>query len=233
MTLKKHIYIYTHTFQVWNMSFFSGWIFFAVWQLVSQNGLQLKVTRNIKPCWHEFTAPVKCCNSVPPRWLEPLETPRLATCKKKTVETSHTVDGRNPANRLRLIVDPIIYRVLYVPGGCFGISEPSTGVQSPKRNAEGEPGSLRTMNLKETILNGIFRDPQGHGTPLIVTFPYCSHTTPMFESLKIWEWYGSRLPCSGVPCPWGSLKSPLKCCKFRHGFGLPSYHCAIPYCEVL
>ena len=29
----------------------------------------------------------------------------------------HTVDRRNPANQLRLVVYPIIYRVLYSPGG--------------------------------------------------------------------------------------------------------------------
>ena len=29
----------------------------------------------------------------------------------------HTVDGRNPANQLRLVVYPIIYRVLYISGG--------------------------------------------------------------------------------------------------------------------
>ena len=28
-----------------------------------------------------------------------------------------TVDGRNPANQLRLVVYPIICRVLYIPGG--------------------------------------------------------------------------------------------------------------------
>ena len=50
----------------------------------------------------------------------------MQNAKKKTVETSHTVDGRNPANQLRLVVDPIIYRVLYIPGGCFGISEAPT-----------------------------------------------------------------------------------------------------------
>ena len=30
---------------------------------------------------------------------------------------SHTVDGRNPANQLRLVVYPIIYMVFYIPGG--------------------------------------------------------------------------------------------------------------------
>ena len=28
-----------------------------------------------------------------------------------------TVDGRNPANQLRLVVYPMIYRVLYIPVG--------------------------------------------------------------------------------------------------------------------
>ena len=28
-----------------------------------------------------------------------------------------TVDGRNPANQLRLDIYPIIYKVLYIPGG--------------------------------------------------------------------------------------------------------------------
>jgi len=28
-----------------------------------------------------------------------------------------TVDGGNPANQLRLGVFPVIYRVLYIPGG--------------------------------------------------------------------------------------------------------------------
>ena len=43
------------------------------------------------------------------------------------VSQLHTVDGRNPANQLRLVVYPIIYRVLYIPGGCLGFL-PSTVV---------------------------------------------------------------------------------------------------------
>ena len=35
------------------------------------------------------------------------------------------MDGRNPANQLRLVVYPIIYSVLYIPGGCLGFL-PST-----------------------------------------------------------------------------------------------------------
>ena len=29
------------------------------------------------------------------------------------------VDRRNPANPLKLVVFPIIYKVLYIPGGCL------------------------------------------------------------------------------------------------------------------
>ena len=33
------------------------------------------------------------------------------------VPTNGTVDGRNPANQLRFVAYPIVYRVLYIPGG--------------------------------------------------------------------------------------------------------------------
>ena len=45
----------------------------------------------------------------------------------KTLHLCHTVDGRNPANQLRLVVYPNIYRVLYISGGCLGF-QPSTVV---------------------------------------------------------------------------------------------------------
>ena len=38
---------------------------------------------------------------------------------------TRAVDGRNPANQLRLVVYPIIGSVLYIPGGCLGFL-PST-----------------------------------------------------------------------------------------------------------
>ena len=41
--------------------------------------------------------------------------------------TDTTVDGRNPANQLRLVVYPIIYRVLYIPGGAGFL--PSTVIE--------------------------------------------------------------------------------------------------------
>ena len=34
----------------------------------------------------------------------------------KIKDQSDTVDGRNPANQLRLVVHPITYKVLYIPG---------------------------------------------------------------------------------------------------------------------
>ena len=32
----------------------------------------------------------------------------------------HTVDGSEILHQLRLVVYPIIYKVLYIPGGCLG-----------------------------------------------------------------------------------------------------------------
>ena len=48
-----------------------------------------------------------------------------------------------------------------------------------------------------------FSKTPNNGTP----YPYCSHTTPIFESLKIWEVYGNSMGPAyhkEVPCPWGS-----------------------------
>ncbi len=39
-----------------------------------------------------------------------------------------TVDGRNPANQLRLVVYPIIYKVLYIPGGA-GFQPSTVGIE--------------------------------------------------------------------------------------------------------
>ena len=40
--------------------------------------------------------------------------------KTKNQQENHTVDGRNPADQLGLVVYPIIYKVLYIAGGCLG-----------------------------------------------------------------------------------------------------------------
>ena len=45
------------------------------------------------------------------------------------------------------------------------------------------------------------------GPPYGKRDPYYSHTTPIFESLKIWEWYG-KLPIRGSHY-WGFLESPF------------------------
>ena len=45
---------------------------------------------------------------------------------KSDFSSKHTVDVRNPANQLRLVVYPMIFGVLAtIPGGCFRISGPS------------------------------------------------------------------------------------------------------------
>ena len=43
------------------------------------------------------------------------------------------VDGQNQANRLRLVVYPIIYGVLYIPGWLFGISSINS-ISTPLKN---------------------------------------------------------------------------------------------------
>ncbi len=43
--------------------------------------------------------------------------PELLLSQHKSIKSRTTVDGRNPANQLRLVVFPIIYKVLYIPGG--------------------------------------------------------------------------------------------------------------------
>ena len=55
-----------------------------------------------------------------------LEGVSLEKNRSRIYVRSCTVDGRNPANQLRLVVYPIIYKVLYIPGGDRRISEPST-----------------------------------------------------------------------------------------------------------
>ena len=49
----------------------------------------------------------------------------LKSDQKTGINIFTTVDGRNPANQLRLVVFPIIYRVSYILGGCLGF-QPST-----------------------------------------------------------------------------------------------------------
>ena len=49
-----------------------------------------------------------------------------------TTGIPNTVDGRNPANQVRLVVYPIIYKVLYIPGGAgFQPSTVSSILLSP------------------------------------------------------------------------------------------------------
>ena len=53
-------------------------------------------------------------------------------CRSVRISLIHTVDGSEIRrfHQLKLVVYPIIYWFLYIPGGCLGISKPST-VPSP------------------------------------------------------------------------------------------------------
>ena len=56
----------------------------------------------------------------------PVDLDLLLVNMVKCSNQRHTVDGRNPANQLRLVVYPIIYRVSYMLGGCLGFRPPKT-----------------------------------------------------------------------------------------------------------
>ena len=59
---------------------------------------------------------------------------------------------RNPANQWRLVVDPIIYRVLYIPGGAgFLPSTVSTPVYFFARDKNGQAiRSLDVLQVEKT-----------------------------------------------------------------------------------
>ncbi len=73
----------------------------------------------------------------------------LITCRRKSFvglfmyASLATVDGRNPANQLSLVVYPIIYRVSYIPGGCLGFL-PSTVCQKLPVHQHWQEKKLRT-----------------------------------------------------------------------------------------
>ena len=68
----------------------------------------------------------------------------------------HTVDGRNPANQLSLVVYPIIYdEFLKYPMWLFGISEPSTvGIPTPEDH---HLDSRRLSQLRGEKLNMVLK----------------------------------------------------------------------------
>ena len=88
-----------------------------------------------KWCWMETLKGLSRGFSKGPQSLQRTPNPSLPMepeCfrPKKAYKTQSEIGYcwwfRNPANQLRLVVYPIIYRNLYIPGGFCGISEPST-----------------------------------------------------------------------------------------------------------
>ena len=56
------------------------------------------------------------CQALLPSTLHLIDPTMVQTANKQNGK-QHTVNRRNPANQLRLVVYPIIYKVLYIPGG--------------------------------------------------------------------------------------------------------------------
>ena len=61
----------------------------------------------------------------------------------------NTVDGRNPALQLMDSLS-IIYRVLYMPGGCLGFLSSTVCLKTPF-SMETHPGSLGCFQLDEVL----------------------------------------------------------------------------------
>ena len=103
--------------------------------------------------------------------------------------------------------------------GCF--------LGNPKDSRLGRLGNLREHwnhhpPLKNPITRGgysrltisqklsrVIPGTPNNGTPLWEA----SHAIPISLGIREWEWYGNSMGPAyhkGVPCPWGSLKIPLK-----------------------
>ncbi len=88
-----------------------------------------------------------------------------------------TVDGWNPANQLRLVVFPIIYRVSYIPGGSG--FQPSTVCLKMK---------CKEANLFDVCSIAFFFqkwNPPMESFLLDQLIP--SHTLPLFENSSFWD----------------------------------------------
>ncbi len=70
---------------------------------------------------------------------------------------SHTVDGRNPAIQLRLVVYPMIYQVLYIPGGAgFLPSTVSRQIFCPQKLQVDNVSKKRDLYTPGTLKPTIF-----------------------------------------------------------------------------
>ena len=108
---------------------------------------------------------------------------------------------KNPANQLRLVVSPIIYRVLYIPGGLFGISEPSTLLQSQvelkelrvpqEQNLEDKLpsrscGSWRCVELDEIFRDRVPQKEQGLGNMFLhIIYTYIYTCTQIRQTTNV------------------------------------------------
>ncbi len=64
----------------------------------------------------------------------------------------NTVDERNSANQLRLVVYPIVYRVLYIPGCDRRISGPSTVWESTQPKPVNSSLTEKSRNPRRQVI---------------------------------------------------------------------------------
>ena len=75
----------------------------------------------------------------------------------RTRPLNYTVDGIRKVwrlHQLRLVVYPILYKVLYRPGGCLGFLPGTVAKQSFFEHRSKIIGDWGTLNKKELLLSG-------------------------------------------------------------------------------
>ena len=99
-----------------------------------------------------------------------------------------TVDGRNPANQLRLVVYPMIYRVSYIPGGCLGF-QPSTLWLD-----------VGWGKVKVKVCRCWGRDHGQGSFGEIAALGYCWAGRALKDGgfIRRWEWHGKRQHIMGI-----------------------------------
>ena len=101
------------------------------------------------------------------------------------------IDGKTPANQLRLVVYPIISKVLYIPGGCLGFLNHQQYQQQGKQATKNHfVEVLQTLGVQDQPKNGlVFRMIHGFRIP-----------DPMGKSWSTWTAAMARAQVARPKC---------------------------------
>ena len=115
---------------------------------------------------------------------------------------------RNPANQLRLVVYPIIYRFFCIPGGFCRISEPPTVGHGHRLSKHSPEGATRLIHLRWrlNLPKKIWMFPKIVGFPpkssILIGFsirnrPFSGYSTPIFWKHPNLQLIGSVMASGG------------------------------------